>query len=420
MSRRPNEALPPRPPIGNLPPGMPQPRFAQPQQKAQQRAPQSPLPSADLRDEMAKRAKLVEKAQTVGSAPKFEIPTDDLDNDPSLEQPTMQFAQRQSLNEALAGQQQPVRQPPEPMSVRREVLPRAAAGSAFVTDKPPEGFIRVFVPSKCVPYPFDALHARPLMVKDLAAIVSATEASDLSSFLDALSNCVYQNIRDLTLPDFRFLMYWWRINSYPKSPYVLNWTSRYGNRNRIEITNTNLKMKEIELDRAGYNAWRQRGYRFPTMADIEREKVIATDAQTRFLFEKAQYLEVDEPIDGDWMKARILRLSESSMSVMEDIREFAGFANYGVTEEFTGVDENFNPETAPIALRRSADAILNRVNSYMDTADPDLIEKEIAEADKYLEEASAIEKAVAEGQPYEPKEEVIAIRIDTMDFFPSF
>lgn len=100
-----------------------------------------------------------------------------------------------------------------------------------------------------------SVSARFLTLEQVAAISSAIEIKDKAAQNKAISNilrpCVLDfDYFDLTSADAYFLRYWLRINSYPRSPYMVTWI--HSEPNGVEypvmstVTQTSLEIKEID------------------------------------------------------------------------------------------------------------------------------------------------------------------------------
>ncbi|MFA5669417.1 MAG: hypothetical protein WC967_09235 [Balneolaceae bacterium] len=61
----------------------------------------------------------------------------------------------------------------------------------------------------------DKLHLRPLFIADILKISNAVQMDDFDSFVEVISNTVYENVDIKKLPqkDFEGILYWLRINS---------------------------------------------------------------------------------------------------------------------------------------------------------------------------------------------------------------
>lgn len=85
------------------------------------------------------------------------------------------------------------------------------------------GFYSVDLPSKFYGYPFKTLAVSPLKGLHIAKINRAQKENSLRFLVEALSSTLEPTVSafDLKPGDFYFLMYWQRVNSYPKSPMLI-------------------------------------------------------------------------------------------------------------------------------------------------------------------------------------------------------
>lgn len=304
-----------------------------------------------------------------------------------------------------------------------EVPALAVSAAAMQAASAPEGYRRLGLPSQFVPYDFDALYIRPLKVGDLALMAAAQETGDISALYDAVAACVQGvDVRDLTAPDFRSLLYWLRLNSYPRSPYTVKWTSYYGNANELRMLPSDLQINKLEMTKAEYAAYKEQGIRFPTLRDTERMKALAVDPGSRYLFELAQYLHIDGPNDsGDWMQTRIQKLSEMPTDIIAVIKEFSQkVESYGVSESVKVRDAKFDATAAVAYLREMAQTMLDVTDSLRVNASSQFLLEQAEAAQQMFAEAERIESHLAdpENVKYEPKEETIMLTINVMAFFP--
>jgi hypothetical protein len=82
-------------------------------------------------------------------------------------------------------------------------------------------YITVGLPSLFQWYPFKQLSVRPLRVPEVKKIHSAHITNDLRMFYEAMAPCLDQDVFELTVGDVYSVMFWLRINSYPKTPYTV-------------------------------------------------------------------------------------------------------------------------------------------------------------------------------------------------------
>ncbi len=91
------------------------------------------------------------------------------------------------------------------------------------------------LPSNFIPYmskteqdttqiDFCNLLIRPFSIHEIKLISKAIQQKDYSNLIRAVDMCIDQDVNCLTTGDFYYLLFWLRVNSYPKSPIVVPWT----------------------------------------------------------------------------------------------------------------------------------------------------------------------------------------------------
>lgn len=295
---------------------------------------------------------------------------------------------------------------------------------------------RIDFPSNLVPYPgVEELYLRPFEVLDLEAIYDSIETENHTGYLDALDQCISMDVRDLTVPDFIFMQYWMRMSSYPRSPYTVTWTSRYGNDIKQKLAPPELQLIYLNMTREEYADWYKRGICFPTVR--ESEFIINSSpapdptngkrdtTRETWAMQNAQYvrLDADAPVT-DRMRQKMLKLRTSKdIDILTDIQNFAIASEHGVVENITSVDPNFEPKSGASFLRKSAEQLRTLARGVADEnagieQTAGLLQL-IQAADGYDEEATEIEAALEKGVAYKPRKENIALRsITPMDMFP--
>lgn len=294
---------------------------------------------------------------------------------------------------------------------------------------------RIDFPSGLVPYGITELYLRPFEVLDLEAIYDSIETENHTGYLDALDQCISMDVRDLTVPDFIFMQYWMRMSSYPRSPYTVTWTSRYGNDIKQKLSPPELQLIYLNMTPEEYADWYRRGICFPTVRESEFIINSAPPAdpttgkrdttKDTWAMQNAQYVRLDEdaPVK-DRMRQKMLKLRTSKdIDILTDIQNFAIASEHGVIENITSVDPMFEPVKAIAFLRRSAEQL--RILARGVAEENAGIEQTagllqlVQAAEGYDEEATEIEQALEKGIAYQPRKENIALRsIGPMDMFP--
>lgn len=82
----------------------------------------------------------------------------------------------------------------------------------------------VWLPSGFVGYEWDSIQIRRFTVREVRAIAQARGSGSLRHLIRAIDATITRPVTDLTAGDFWYLMYWHRLNSYKKSPFIITWT----------------------------------------------------------------------------------------------------------------------------------------------------------------------------------------------------
>lgn len=242
----------------------------------------------------------------------------------------------------------------------------------------------ITLPSRCIPYAFDTVRMRRLRPKDVAKVYRSAVEESFPLLVSALAAAVDQDIRTLTVADFYYIMYWQRLNSYPNSPFEIDWTSRYGTDEKLVLTMDSLTVDFLKADAEEYAGYTAKGLKLPSVADLIFLQNTTVDADERWLYERAQFL------TGDSLEEKLRRLDEADMSLLEDIRAFTEATQHGVAE------------TMKTRTRRGKDELLRAAT-----------EKLAAGNQSFTAIIEEIKKP-----NFMPQEESVSIRINALGFFP--
>lgn len=308
----------------------------------------------------------------------------------------------------------PAQQPLEPARekvvvndpVEEVVSPLAASPMAEHPD-----YIRFELPSRFLFYPFKSLSIRRITFPDLLKINKATKGKVVSVLLDALQATIDRDIRDLTVPDFYAILFWHRLESYTKTPFMVRYVSKYGNTNEISITNTVIEEIQNKMTIERWLEWKEKGFRQPTVRDMEILDSANLSEEETWAYERAQYLQiVGEPSVEDpyGIKSIIEKMSNIPVETIESIREFSAESVHGIKESIQVKDEKFDAD------KREND--LKDILKYYEqsgasgTSLPFVIE--------VLRELKEISEAKGAGIKVEPTAQVVPLAFDIWSFFP--
>lgn len=309
--------------------------------------------------------------------------------------------------------------PPKPLE--ESEVPSAKATSTLGDE-----WIRQELPSHCIPYDFKEVFLRPLKFTMLGKIHAANVNKSYTMLLDALNACVSVDIRDLTPADLTFAMYWIRDNSYPKSPLKFKYVSRYGNNIDVTVRQSDLEIKELQMTKAEYKEWQEKGFTFPRVRDMELLFGDSVSEDVRYLLEYAQYvyLPKNETDDyEDYAQRKIDKIeNELGLDSIGEIEAFSELITHGVVETVKFKDTKFKPEEAIKFFKNKAKEIRERIVNIPAVTHTSEFDEQIISflslAEEFETEANEIQEKLDKGEKVEAKEEVVEVSITSTDFFP--
>jgi hypothetical protein len=274
---------------------------------------------------------------------------------------------------------------------------------------------REALPSNEVFYQHSALELRPFEVPEYAKLYRAREENDEGILFDTVDTVCSVDVRDLTIKDFRYLLYKLRINSSLKAPYKLSYTSAYGNRCEYTVNNTNLAVKVLEETAEEYAEWQAQGLTMPTLRDIEEYNGLnkRLGKEGEFLWSRAKY------ITGRNVEDKIAKLQKLPPDFLfTEIEQFAAkFEAYGVTESVQLQDNKFVPQEALQKLRLE----LARIDSILENQSVAvaLANSLFAQRGVLTDDINRIEHELTTTGEAAPRSETITFSIEIADFFPT-
>jgi len=200
-------------------------------------------------------------------------------------------------------------------------------------------------------YGYDSVYIRPLHVGDLTLAYRADVEDNITHIIDLVDSTIKDfDARDLTVPDFVYLMAWLRLNSYPVTPFSVSWECPNGHDNVSTLSETNLNIVTCTYD-AETNPFKDTCLHAPTVRDMEAIQIIirdndlgegASDAdksniptdlkEKLWLMRTAQYV---SPIHGT-IEERCEKLMHNDIpNIMESLGLLDGFKvrmQHGLTE----------------------------------------------------------------------------------------
>lgn len=206
--------------------------------QAQQRPPQRPAPIPSKRGPEVPGS---HRRAPAAAAEAFERIQASRERNINLQQ---QLADQQSFKNLRPAPEQPQEQAPAKQPRRGVAITPVQNGQAVRTQPPvatlppteqlkplaqKEGFVlderyqELYLPSKFLAYDFKRLHVRQMTRGEIKAIIRAKSAGSYRHLINAIGQTLDVDPYVLTLGDFWYIMYWHRINSYKKSPFIVQW-----------------------------------------------------------------------------------------------------------------------------------------------------------------------------------------------------
>lgn len=191
--------------------------------------------------------------------------------------------------------------PPPVAKTRAAVLPLVSGASRI----PGTLHEDVYLPSQCLPYAWKDIQVRRFNVEEIRAIIRARNSGNLRHLIRAVDATLTRPVTDLTMGDFWFLMYWHRLNSYKKAPFIIQWSCNnpehldwveHGRdvdgvivksepeslRNLLTIAKSNLVTPEIDLARyqeVTERLWQEYGLRVRPQGVVDFINAIEEDSE---------------------------------------------------------------------------------------------------------------------------------------------
>ena len=275
---------------------------------------------------------------------------------------------------------------------------------------------RIALPSGGIFYNFNSVTIRPFKVPELALLYKAKKNRDITLLNDTVGKTLNVDIRDLWTVDARWVMYWHRMNSFVKTPYLATWESLYGNTNKTKIEFSDIDVTPLSLTKEEYQVWVSKGLKAPNVRDLEhldtfRDKLSEEDL---WMYERALFLQGSDL----HQQKKVLEFDENSVEILYRIKEFSkAFSESQIIETSKAKDSFFNYGEAVKHLG----ADLEMINSILTTeinlkpAVEDLLVERQA---KVVSELARLAKFASNPGEAEPMLETITLRLGLLDFFP--
>ncbi len=313
---------------------------------------------------------------------------------------------------------------PSPNSAPQFELGKQRVDTKVPTDDDDYTYHRLEFPSNHAFYDSE-IFVRPFSTEDIIdlsparKINPATETYDNTLMLDVFSRTVKNfDVRDMHLGDFRFLFYWIKLNSFTRTPLTVNFTSKYGNKNKLTIKKSDIKINTLDkADIEKIHEYMDRGFVYPTIREGEemdrfiRSKPKEEREKIQYAFSYVQF------IKGASLEEKVNKFRKLSPDDMVDILQFSKLLDsYGVAETVKVKDQHFEPKAALKTLKDELKLIEEiDINSINNAALLDVITTNKEELEK---EIARIEHSLSSTGEAAPSSETIKFYIDLDNFFP--
>lgn len=79
------------------------------------------------------------------------------------------------------------------------------------------------LPSNFYPYTYGKLFIRPFTLKELMLVSRSVVEKDITHLIRAVDVCITEDVKDLTIGDFYYILLWLKTYSSPKQPKIVSW-----------------------------------------------------------------------------------------------------------------------------------------------------------------------------------------------------
>jgi hypothetical protein len=287
-----------------------------------------------------------------------------------------------------------------------------------------QNYVPVCLPSQSVFYKdyFEYIGIRPFKMGDLFRIDRAIQEKSYSQLVEAIGTTIKDfDVRDLTVADFDYILYWQRINSYIETPLKYKWTSIYGNENTIIIDSDNKLSKHIKTPELSRELYFSKFYPNRIKPETVRDAEFFSDKRDEIKKVSTQFeSDIVGLVIGDTYLERRDFIESQDLSFLNRIKEFKKLSKHGVDITISVRDGKFKatPESFKLLEDRiaelEAEIIKFSDNEKLSPLIPYIADKKNQMTDE-LKKWSA---AVKTGETYEAKWEEQTIRLEPFDFFP--
>jgi hypothetical protein len=214
---------------------------------------------------------------------------------------------------------------PQRVAPTLEAQPEAARRVVITVPLPSRG---VFYPQRQQSVQLSPLSVR--QVRNVHAASQSTGAARERTFAGVIQQSLHDfNVFDLTIDDYKFIMYWVRMNSYPSNPMTLTWTYHDGEKTR-EVT-SRVNMSNLDVNSLEPNAEPDRLFAYPTVRD-SIDYLAIDDASDKYIAYHSQIMA------GEDLAAKVARVQELDADVLVRAKEHLVEFSHGVSEYAKVID----------------------------------------------------------------------------------
>lgn len=283
-----------------------------------------------------------------------------------------------------------------------------------------ERYQEVFLPSKFLPYSFKRIMIRQLTRGEIKAVIRAKASGSHRHLIQAVDQTIDQDVYDLTIGDFWYLMYWHRINSYKRTPFNVTWKCTH----EPHIQRVNLaKTDKGHLDEKTLE--NQLVINKSNLQEIVIDEAKYTDVAQRLLGEYGlrvtpqtvrDFIAILEAEEQDTLMQQAKQQKLGQVDVVEDDEKLMALL-YEIQEEVADVEVRMYGYRYAALLSTQHGETLEERDAFLDTLDPEI--------DIMLEEfLSVAEHGVSElfkvtcGECSASKE--VKSSLDALSFLPAY
>ena len=306
----------------------------------------------------------------------------------------------------------PVMQPVQTSTVKYDEIEHRVATKSENTSSHSE---RIILPSGCIFYNFNDITIQPFKPAALAKLFKATKNEDYMLFYDVINSTINVDIRDLWQIDARHILYWHKINSFPRTKFYYEWTSIYGNKNKTAIDYTNVATTPLSMKRERYLEWNNKGIQIPTVRDFEHYMSFKgkLEDDEKWLYDRAQFV-----LGNDDLHAKRARFENAdNVDLIYDIKDFMNELTTGkIVESFQAKDVNFSHEAAIEKLSKEAPILAAILADESEVLSDDF--RELLNEKKAITDSELIRLNACNSGEAEPMLETIPLELSVFEFFP--